>query len=146
MPIQTISQKEKINLLFDIYLEYKDGKPPVSMDGKLGEYIGSGEGVVRGRINGTVHWSLFEAQSAVFCASNLFGFITTDDGAEIKFDTMGFFRRPDEGSFIWGNSSGVSFETDDERYQWLTEVMGVWEGEFDMQTYRHRYQVYAKMV
>ena len=45
-------------------LEYKEGKDPVSNEGKVGEYLGSGEGVVRGRINGTVHWSLFEAQSA----------------------------------------------------------------------------------
>ncbi|MCK4900328.1 MAG: DUF3237 family protein [Anaerolineales bacterium] len=138
--------QETFTHLFEMNLEYKQDKAPVSKDSKVGEYIGSGEGVVRGRINGTVHWSLFEAQSAVFCASNLFGIITTDDGAEIKFDTMGFFRRPDEGSHIWQNSSGVSFETDDERYQWLKDVMGVWEGEFDMKAYRHKYQVYAKMV
>ncbi len=138
--------QETFTHLFEMNLEYRQDKAPVSKDSKVGEYIGSGEGVVRGRINGTVHWSLFEAQSAVFCASNLFGIITTDDGAEIKFDTMGFFRRPDEGSHIWQNSSGVSFETDDERYQWLKDVMGVWEGEFDMKAYRHKYQVYAKMV
>jgi len=75
----------------------------------------------------------------------LFGIIATDDGAVFKSDTIGFFRRPDDGSHIWQNSSGVSFETDDDRYQWLTEVMGVWEGEFDMKAYRNRYQVYAKI-
>jgi hypothetical protein len=136
---------ETLTHLFEIKLEYKEDQEPVSKDGKVGEYLGSGEGFIRGRINGSVHWFLFEDQSAVLCASNLFGIIATDDGAEIKFDSMGFFRRPDEGSHIWENSSGVSFETSDDRYQWLTEVMGVWEGEFDMKAYRHSYQVYAKV-
>jgi hypothetical protein len=75
----------------------------------------------------------------------LFGIITTDDGGEIEFDSMGFFRRPDEGEHIWQNSSGVSFESDDDRYQWLTEIMGVWDGEFDMKAYRHRYQIFGKI-
>ena len=125
-------------------LEYKQDKEPVSKEGKVGEYLGCGEGIVRGRINGTVHWSLFEAQSIVFCASNLFGIITTDDGAKIKFDTMCFIRRPDEGSHIWHNSSGISFETDADLYRWLTEIMGLWEGEFDSKSYFHHYRVYAK--
>jgi hypothetical protein len=145
MTAQTKSRNETLTHLFEIKLEYKEGKEPVSKDGKVGEYLGSGDGFVNGRINGTVHWSLFEAQSPVFCASNLFGIINTEDGEEIKFDTMGFFRRPDEGSHIWHNSSGISFETDAEHYQWLTDVMGVWEGEFDMKAYRHKYQVYAKI-
>ena len=145
MTIQTKPHDETLTHLFEIKLEYKEGKEPVSKDGKVGEYLGSGEGFVRGRINGTVHWSLFEAQSPVFCASNLFGIITTEDGGKIKFDTMGFFYRPDEGSHIWQNSSGVSFETDDDRYQWLTEIMGVWEGEFDSKSYIHHYQVYARI-
>jgi hypothetical protein len=58
---------------------------------------------------------------------------------------LGFFRRPDEGEHILQNSSGVSFVTDDDRYQWLTDMMGVWEGEFDMKSYRHIYQIYGKM-
>ena len=145
MTTQSKTRKESLTNLFEISLEYKQEKEPVAEDGKVGEYLGSGEGLAHGRINGTVHWSLFEAQSAVFCASNLFGIISTDDGAEIKFDTMGFFRRPDEGSHIWHNSAGVSFETDDDRYQWLTEIMGVWDGEFDMKTYRHRYQIYGNL-
>jgi hypothetical protein len=145
MTTQTKSHNETLTHLFEMKLEYKQNKEPVSKDGKVGEYLGSGEGFVHGRINGTVHWSLFEDQSGALCASNLFGIITTEDEAEIKFDTMGFFRRPDPGSHIWQNSSGVSFETDDSRYQWITEVMGVWEGEFDMKAYQHRYQVYAKL-
>lgn len=40
------------------------------------------------------------AQSDVFCASNLFGVITTEDGARINFDSMGFFQRHDKGSHV----------------------------------------------
>ncbi len=107
MDTQTISEEDTLTYLFEIRLEYKEGKEHVSDEGKVGEYLGSGEGTVQGRINGTVHWSLFEAQNPVFCASNLFGVIFTDDGAEIKFDTMGFFRRPAKGSHIWQNTSGI---------------------------------------
>ena len=83
-----------LTYLFEMKLQYKQDKQPVSKDGKVGEYLGSGEGYAHGRINGNVHWSLFEAQSEVFYASNLFGTITTDDGAKIIFDTMGFFPPP----------------------------------------------------
>jgi hypothetical protein len=145
MTTQIKTQKETLTHLFELNLNYKKDVEPVSKEGKVGEYLGSGDGFVRGRINGTVHWSLYEAQSPVFCASNLFGIITTDDGGEIEFDSMGFFRRPDQGSHIWHNSSGVSFETDADQYQWLTGVMGVWEGEFDSNSYLHHYRVYAKI-
>ena len=137
--------EKQLQHLFEIRLKYNPDTPPVSMNGKVGEYIGSGEGTIKGlKINGKAHWTLFEAQNETVCQSNLFGVMTTDDDAEIKFDTMGFFRRPDEGSHIWGNSSGVSFDTEDDRYQWLNDVMGVWEGEFDSKSYLHRYQVYAR--
>ena len=108
--------QQNLEYLFDIQLDYKEGKPPISTDGKVGKLIGSGEGKVDGpRIRGKVHWTLFESQSDIFCASNLFGVITTDDDAEIKFDSMGFFQRPDKGAHIWKSSAGVSFETNDER-------------------------------
>lgn len=95
--------------MFEINLEYQQDKEPVYKNDKVGEYLGSGEGLVHGRVNGTVQWSLFEAQCPVFYASNLFGIITTDDGAEIGFDSIGFFRRPNKGSHIWNKSSGFFF-------------------------------------
>jgi hypothetical protein len=146
MTTQTISQKAKLNLLFDIYLEYKEGTPPVSMDGKVGEYIGSGEGRVDGpQIRGSVHWTLFEAVNEVACQSNLFGIITTEDGAEIKFDSMGIFMVPDKGKpHLWTTTAGVGFETNDESYRWLNSMLGVWEGDFNMQTHRHHYQAYSR--
>jgi hypothetical protein len=38
---------------------------------------------------------------------------------------------------------GVKFETDSEAYRWLNTTLGVWEGEFDMETYRHTYRIYG---
>ena len=146
MTTQPISQKEKLDLLFDIYLEYKEGKPPVSMDGKIGDYIGSGEGRVEGsQIQGTVHWTLFELVNEAACQSNLFGIITTEDQAAIKFDSMGIFIVPNkEKPHLWTTTAGVRFETNDERYQWVNSILGVWEGEFDSKSYRHHYRVYVR--
>ncbi|HSG15969.1 MAG TPA: hypothetical protein VLE70_06555 [Anaerolineae bacterium] len=138
--------EQRLQPLFEVKLNYVEGKPAVSMDGKVGEYLGSGEGTVTGvRLNGVVHWTLFEAQRETACESNLFGIITTEDEAEIRFDTMGFFRRPyKDKPHLWVTSAAVSFETDDERYTWPNPILGVWEGTFDMSSYKHHYQAYAR--
>lgn len=146
MTTHSTVQSRQLEPLFEVELEYKEGKAPVSTEGKVGEYIGSGEGTANGpTINGAVHWTLFEAQSETVCESNMFGVIETDDGAKIKFDTMGFFMRPDQDNpNLWVTSAAVKFDTEDDGYQWLNTILGVWEGEFDMGTHRHHYQVYAR--
>jgi hypothetical protein len=64
-----------------------------------------------------VDWTLFEEQRESHCESNLFGVIRTEDGGEIRFDTMGFFLRPDpDAPHRWVSSASVSFQTDDDRY------------------------------
>lgn len=134
--------------LFDIVLLYQEGKMPVSIEGKIGEYIGSGEGIVSGpKLNGKVHWTLFEAQTPTICQSNLFGLITTDDGATIEFDSMGVFMVPDKKSpHRWHTSAGVSFQTDNDRYSWLNPILAVWDGEFDMKAHQHKYQVFSSQT
>jgi hypothetical protein len=141
----TTKQRAQLEQLFEVRLQYKEGKPAVSMNGKVGEYVGSGEGSVSGtNIRGDVHWTLFEALRPGACDSNLFGVITTEDGAEIRFDTMGFFRRPDKDRpHLWVTSAAVRFENDDDRYAWLNPVLGVWEGTLDMRSYTHHYRVFA---
>ena len=141
----TATQREQLEQLFEVLLQYKEGKRAVSMNGKVGEYVGSGEGTVTGaQVRGAVYWTLFESQRPTACESNLFGVITTEDGAEIRFDTMGFFRRPyKDRPHLWITSAAVSFETDDDRYAWLNPLLGVWEGTFDMKSYTHHYRVFA---
>lgn len=81
------------------------------------------------------------------CESNLVGVITTDEGVEIRFDTMGFFMRPNLNlPHKWMTSAAVSFETQAETYAWLTTILGIWAGEFDMESYRHSYRVYARIT
>ncbi len=133
--------------LFDLNLIYKEDQPPVSLDGKVGEYVGSGEGRASGqKLNGHVRWSLFEAPEGLVCPSNLFGVITTEDGAEIRFDSMGFFRRPNDAASVWQVAAVVRFETQAPHYAWLRPLLGVWQGRFDMASYLHDYQVYAPPV
>ncbi len=139
-------QNNRLEQLFEVELQYKRGMPAFnSSEGKLGKLVGSGEGKVNGpKIQGTVHWDLFEDQGETVCESNLRGLIETNDGAEIKFDTMGFFMRPDKSKpNKWITSAAVRFDTADSRYESLKAVLAVWEGEFDMETGRLYYKVYA---
>lgn len=134
-----------LHLLCTMALQYKKGKPQaLTTPGRVGEYLGSGEGTIAGeRLNGRVHWDLFEKVEESLCESNLRGLIETEDGATITFDTLGFFRRPTEpANSIWVNASAVTFQTEDGRYTWLNKVTGSWLGTFDMASYRHSYRVY----
>jgi len=136
-----------LEYLFDIGLQFREMLPVTSREAGEGEYIGSGEGTVDGpRINGTVRWDLFEEQEETLCRSNLAGVIETNDGAEIHFDSRGFFIKPDRSKpNKWVTSASVHF-TADERYEWLNAQLAVWAGEFDMETYCHHYQAYAQVV
>ncbi len=141
---QTAVSESALNLLAEVELHYVEDKPAVSPDGKVGVYIGSGVGTVSGpELAGSVHWTLFEDQHGETCESNLFGTITTGDGALIRFDTMGLFRRPyADQPHLWVSSAAVQFATDDARFAWLNPLLAVWEGTFDMKAYRHHYRLY----
>ncbi len=148
MTTSNIIQNERLEPLFEIELQYTQQFPDAaSVQGRVGDYIGSGKGSVKGpRIEGQIsRWDLYEDVSDVVCRSNLSGTIETNDGVQIKFDSMGFLMVPDKSqSHQWITTAGVRFETDDDRYTWLNNVLGIWEGTFNMETYRHHYQVYAK--
>ena len=87
------------------------------------------------RIHGTVRWDLFEEQEEALCRSNLTGVIETNDGAQIQFDSRGFFIKPDKSNpNKWITSASVYLHTADQRYEWLNTRLAVWVGEFDMET------------
>jgi hypothetical protein len=143
------TQGERLEQLFALDLQFQWGMAPVtSRTTGEGEYIGSGDGTVKGaRIHGTVCWDLFEKREERLCRSNLTGLIKTEDGAQIQFDSRGFFIKPDESSpNRWITSASVRFDTIDPRYGWLNMHLAVWEGEFDMVTFHHHYQVYLQVV
>lgn len=142
-------QTKQPEQLFEAKLRYRREMPRVtSSGGSVGEYLGSGDGTLEGpKIRGTVRWDFFEEQGETLCRSGLVGVIETDDKVRIPFESIGFFLRPDKSRpDRWISSAAVRFDAQGERYGWLNAVLVVWEGEFDMGTYRHRYRAYANTV
>ena len=121
--------------LFELELQYRKEMAAVtSSEGKVGKYIGSGDGKVKGsKIQGTVRWDIFEKQAEPVCDANFTGVIETNDGAQIQFHTLGFFQK-DKSSSKWSLASGLQFDSSDERYKWLNPRLAILEGVFDMDT------------
>ncbi len=103
--------------LCDLDLQYQPGQDAYSTaEGKLGGYIGSGQGRVEGtELKGNVTWDLYERSVGDFsCDSNFVGVIQTDDGAEISFDSKGFARVLDlSNTNKWTMHMGIKFQTED---------------------------------
>jgi Protein of unknown function (DUF3237) len=128
--------------LFAAELLYRPEMEPLTRDGE-GELIGSGDGnVVGDSISGVLAWTLFERRGRLSCAMNPVAVIETEEGARVHLKARGFARRSDEASRIWDVAATLRFETDHERYTWLDNALGVWEGEFDADAHRARYQAY----
>jgi hypothetical protein len=128
--------------LFDAELLYRSNAEPLTRAGE-GELIGSGDGTVVGPlIEGALVWTLFERPGKLVCAMNPVALIETTDGARVRFDARGFGRREEEDSSTWAVAATLRFESEDERYRWLDNALGVWEGEFDAEAHRARYQAY----
>ena len=128
--------------LFDAELVYRSEMEPLTREGE-GELIGSGDGSVAGEaIAGALAWTLFEQPGKLVCAMNPVAVIETEDGARVRVDARGFARRSDEASRTWTVAATLRFESEHERYRWLDNALGVWEGEFDAAAHRARYQAY----
>lgn len=138
------TEQPRLLLLADLHLQYRNEMARVtSGDPRLGAYLGSGDGAASGAVlTGRIEWDLFEAQGDALCAANFEGRITTPNGTTVDFESLGFFRRPTDSGKIWMMSGSVTFDTPDERLKILTERPALWEGQFDMKTYRHRYLIY----
>ena len=123
-------------------LKYRD-KPEAGPEGKFATYLGRGDGTIEGcALSGAVSWDLFEDRETTGCKVNLVGTITTAEGTAVRFEVLGYFSRPD-GSSSWRLASGIRFRSDDPRYAPLDNLLGVMEGEFDMQSYVHRYSIFT---
>lgn len=133
-----------LQLLCHAEMLYRGGEAITSPEGKVGEYIGSGDGTVKGKIQGKIRWDLYEDIDDDVCLTNFAGEIETDDGAVTRYDARGHGKVPNlEKPNEWVMGYGVKFDTDSQGYVWLNATLGVWEGEFNMETYRHHYCVYA---
>ena len=154
MTIASEVQTTVLDQLFEMTLHPQrwpgDGKSPepspkASPASRVGEYIASGEGTLEGpQLKGTVRWDLFENrdQENLF-RTDMFGEITTDDGAEIGLEIFGHFQPSKADKDKWEQYSAVRFATTDERYAWLLPILGRMTGTFDHQTYVHQYRVNA---
>jgi hypothetical protein len=133
--------------LFEVELQYREGLAAItSPEGRIGQYLGSGDGTIKGsRLQGAVRWDLYEIVGELRCQTNFVGIIKTEDGAEIQFDATGFGIVTDRSKpNRWHMVNALQFATTDRRYEWLNTLLALWDGQFDMQTYRHYYQVYAR--
>lgn len=131
--------------LFEFELQATGPVPQtVSAEGRLGSPLGAGDGTVRGRVEGSVQWNLFEDQRADFCGANHEGVIETHDGARIEFSTLGYYQQQAEpNGHLWNLAAGLILQTEDEKYRWLTGSPTLIEGEVDLKTYKLLAQVYS---
>ena len=95
--------------------------------GDEGIGYGEGRGTATGRIEGDVVWSNYpRRRSDGQMLPNARGLITTSDGAAILFELRGRTIFGDDGV---GRQNLVGwFESDDERYRWLNDVVCIAEG------------------
>ncbi len=157
MSTSTSSGESGLEALFKADLEYRSDSQSdavVTAEEREGVYIGSGDGTVIGdRVRGTVHWSLWSGnclypvvrsgqsvpEGLHLCTINPSGFIETQDGGRIRFDGRGYgLRNPEK----YQTNLTLVFGTDDARYEWLTKVVAVMNGEFDEKTGRAIWNVY----
>jgi hypothetical protein len=152
------SGEERLEKLFKADLQYRSDSQSdavVVAEGREGVYIGSGDGTVSGdRFRGTLRWSLWSEnclypsvrsgqsvpEGLHLCTINPAGFIETLDGARIRFDGRGYGLRSSEK---YQTNLTLVFSTEDVRYEWLTKVVAVMEGEFDEKTGRATWNVYV---
>src|SRR5260221_1122677 len=141
--------EEHLEELFQADLPYRSDSQSdavVVAEGRDGVYIGSGDGTVAGdRLRGTIRWSLWsgnclyplvrDGQSVPeglhLCTINPAGFIETPDGVRIRFDGRGYGLR---GSERYQTNLTLIFSSEDVRYEWLTKVVAVMDGDFDEKT------------
>jgi hypothetical protein len=143
------TQEVRLERLFDVRLQHAEGVEVAPLGEREGQLIGGGTGTVDGaKIKGqVVRWSNFERTlTEGLCALQVPAEIRTDDGAEIKFEALGNALVPDKAQpNKWINAMTLRFQTDDARYRWLNTTLGVWEGEFDLQTGVSTGRVYARL-
>src|SRR5260221_5564530 len=149
--------EDRIEELFQADLPYRSDSQSdavVVAEGRDGVYIGSGDGTVAGdRLRGTIRWSLWsgnclyplvrDGQSVPeglhLCTINPAGFIETPDGVRIRFDGRGYGLR---GSERYQTNLTLIFSSEDVRYEWLTKVVAVMDGDFDEKTGRATWKMF----
>ncbi len=132
--------------LFDAELQHRPGMEPIlaAAEGD-GELIGSGDGTVTGpQLAGSLRWTLFEHPGELVCSMNPVAVVETEDGAQVRIRARGYAQRRRADEQTWRVAATLRFESDDDRYRWLGQTLGVWEGEFDADAARAWYRAYVQ--
>ncbi len=135
--------------LFDLELQATgmfDAPSLTSPEGRVGKILGGGEGTVKGpRLQGTVRWEIYcSSPGESTCKIEFPGLIETNDGAKIRFETIGeagsrYTKRPKAEKEVFS----MRFQTEDERYAWLNKLLAIGVGEIDTEKWIHRDHIYA---
>lgn len=102
------------------------------------QLMGGGDGRFRGRLSGVVHWDnapFMRADGII--TPNVRGYVTTPEGARVRFEGQGYSLPPDPGKpqirrFI----KHLRFYTKHEAYTWLNSIIAVEEGVIETHTGR----------
>jgi hypothetical protein len=130
--------------LFDAELDSQPGMAPLTSQGD-GALVGSGDGAVHGpKLNGKLEWTLFEQPGSTMCAMAPVARITTDDGAQIRFDGRGYGTRSSQSDPRWRVAATLYLTTGDSGYSWLDGALALWEGEFNEATGHARYAAFLQ--
>lgn len=121
---------------FRLELRYSDDQKPVPRDFEDGILIGSGHGFIEGpRVRGTLRWSNYEtAIRDGLCRLQVPAIVSTQDGAEIHLEALGYALRTDATGPTWFVAGALRFETAHPAYVWLNGRLALFEGEFDEKT------------
>ena len=156
--IATAASGDRLEGLFRADLQYtleSESDAVVAPEGREGVYVGSGDGTATGaKLRGRLRWSLWSGnclyplvrsgqsvpEGLHLCTLNPAGFIETEDGARIRFEGRGYGLRDSEK---YQTNLTLIFSTEDVRYELLTKVVAVMEGEFDEKTGRAIWNVYV---
>ncbi len=159
--VATSPSDGRVGLLFRAVLQYRsesEADAVVPVEGHEGAYLGSGDGTVTGgRLSGTIRWSAWAGNCLYplirkgqkvpdqlhLCTFNPSGFIETNDGARIRFDARGYGLRSPERYRL---STTLAFSTEDARYAWLVNVLGLMEGDFDEKAGRATWSVFVPQL
>lgn len=135
----------------ELQLEAKEGMERIAPTFKknYGRYLGSGTGEIKGTVNGSVVWDLYEEQSDPKLHRTQFvGRLTSSDGSTVSFETTGYFIPG--GANHFDLTSAVYFrDAKGAAYQELAHRIGLWQGHVDIRsdadahtTYSHVYTLY----
>src|SRR6266849_1020516 len=112
--------------LFDAELQYHPGMEPIVARDRAGELVGCGDGTLAGpKLAGTLRWTLYESPGDLVCAMDPIAEIETKDGARIRLEARGYGRRQSRQDRTWSVAATLRFESEDERYRWLNDALGV---------------------